>query len=196
MRKKFETSGGARCGQPSPTCRVLAPGAQAPYRGPLLHARGRCAKTMTLTLCRIDPTGPLIPGSATHRPFVFIDIPGSFVRKVESRESRVEESKIPDGGRASGCLQLCSAGLFESLAPRHLVLVICFHRHSRFVRQETAVNSQLSAISQPTLGSRRRRCVGSVMPRRDTTSRSLHVTGLRDCQETESAFCFTPAADL
>jgi len=55
---------------------------------------------------------------------------------------------------------------------RHIVIVLCFHRHSRFVPQKASLNNQLSARSRAIPGWRRPRCVGSAMSRRDRSGQA------------------------
>ena len=68
-----------------------------------------------------------------YLPFVFIDIPGSFVQKRGRRRA---------GSCGHGRLGIHRNAEVRSDAParrteRHFVLNLCFHRHSRFVRSKT-----------------------------------------------------------
>ena len=81
---------------------------------------------------------------------------------------------------ASGHCRAARGSRAQGLIPRHIVIVRCFHIHSRFVRQKTFPNNQLSAPSHAIPGWRRPRCLGLRCPegtgqaeRHNLTARSL-----------------------
>jgi len=78
---------------------------------------------------------------ATRASFVFIDIPGSFVKKQLSALSfQLLTPPFQDGASQTFESDVCAAArLFD--------LTLCFHRHSRIVRQKTAFSTQLSALN-------------------------------------------------